>query len=107
MGNASNIHLDPINKLPKRCFRIITLSHYFDLTSPLFRKLEILNIKKMVIHRISMYKHSLHIVTKYISMMFQKTMKFINITQESATHFILLWQNFKLLISLRFHATNI
>ena len=102
-GNASNIHLDPINKLQKRCIRIITFSHYLDSTNPLFRKLEILNLKKIVIHRISlmMYKHSLNIVPKYISMMFQrKTMKFISITQESATHFILLWGNLKLLISL-------
>ena len=42
-GNASNIHLDPINKLQKRCIRIITFSHYLDSTNPLFRKLEILN----------------------------------------------------------------
>ena len=34
-------------------------------------------------------------------------MKFISITQESATHFILLWGNLKLLISLSFHAINI
>ena len=34
-------------------------------------------------------------------------MKFISITQESATHLILLWGNLKLLISLSFHAINI
>ena len=44
--NASNIHLDPINKLQKRCVRIITFSHYLDSTSPVFRKLEIPNLKK-------------------------------------------------------------
>ena len=101
-GNASNIHLDPINKLQKRCIRIITFSHYLDSTNPLFRKLEILNLKKIVIHRISlmMYKHSLNIVPKYISMMFQKNNEIHKHSQESATHFILLWGNLKLLISL-------
>ena len=68
-GNASNIHLDPINKLQKRCVRIITFSHYLD-SSPLFRKLEIRNLKKILIHRISLMM--LNIVPKYISMMFQK-----------------------------------
>ena len=45
-GNASNIHLYPIIKLQKRCIRIITFSHYLESTSPLFRTLEILNLKK-------------------------------------------------------------
>ena len=31
-GNASNIHLDPINKLQKRCVGIITFSNYLDPT---------------------------------------------------------------------------
>ena len=47
-GNASNIHLYPINKLQKRCVKIITFSHYLDSTSPLFRKPEILNSKKLL-----------------------------------------------------------
>ena len=51
-GNASNIHLDPIIKLQKRCVRIITFSNYLESTSPLFRTLEILNLKQIVIHRI-------------------------------------------------------
>ena len=34
-GNASNIHLDPIIKLQKRCVRIITFSNYLESTSPL------------------------------------------------------------------------
>ena len=32
-GNASNIHLDPIIKLQKRCVRIITFSNYLESTS--------------------------------------------------------------------------
>ena len=53
-GNASNIHLDPIIKLQKRCVRIITFSNYLESRSPLFRTLEILNLKQIVIHRITL-----------------------------------------------------
>ena len=44
-GNASNIHLYSIIKLQKRCVRIITFSHYLELTSPPFRTLENLKSK--------------------------------------------------------------
>ena len=73
-GNASNIHLDPIIKLQKRCVRIITFSNYLESTSPLFRTLEILNLKQIVIHRITlmMYKNMLNMLPKFISMMFKK-----------------------------------
>ena len=73
-GNASNIHLDPIIILQKRCIRIITFSHYLESTIPLFRTLEILNLKQIVIHRIMlmMYKNMLNILPKFISMMFKK-----------------------------------
>ena len=73
-GNASNIHRDPIIKLQKRCVRIITFSNYLESTSPLFRTLEILNLKQIVIHRITlmMYKNMLNMRPKFISMMFKK-----------------------------------
>ena len=47
-GNAAIIHLDQINKLQKSYIRIITFSQYFDSTSSLFRKLEILNLKTLL-----------------------------------------------------------
>ena len=53
-GNACNVYLDPLIKLQKRCLRIITFSNYLEYTESLFQKLEILNFKKLVIHRIAM-----------------------------------------------------
>ena len=71
------------------CVRIITFTHYLDTSNPLFRKLK----KKLVVYRMS-----LTIVPKYISMMFQKNNDIHK--HNSATHFILLWGNIKLLIRL-------
>ena len=64
----------PIIKLQKRCVRIITFSHYLESTSPLFRTLEILNLKQIVIHRITlmMYRNMLNMLPKFISMLFKK-----------------------------------
>ena len=53
-GHACNVYLDPLIKLQNKCLRIITFSSYFKHTEPLFQKLEILNLKKLVIHRIAM-----------------------------------------------------
>ena len=73
-GNASNVDLYPIIKLQKRCIRIITFSHYLESTSPLFRTLEILNLKQIIIHQITqmMYKNVLNMLPEFISMMFKK-----------------------------------
>ena len=58
-GNASATHLDPIIKLQKRCVRNIAFAHFNEHTAPLFKSLDILEFKKLVIQRISltMYKH--------------------------------------------------
>ena len=58
-GNASATHLDPIIKLQKRCIRNIAFAHFNEHTAPLFKSLDILEFKKLVIQRISltMYKH--------------------------------------------------
>ena len=73
-GNACHAYIDPLIKLQKKCLRIITFSNYLAHTKPLFQKLEILNFKKLVIHRIAMlmFKNSKEIVHIAIHMLFAK-----------------------------------
>ena len=80
-GNACDTHLDPIIKVQKRCIRTITFSCYFEQTEPLFRELEILSFKKLVIQRIilMMFKYSLGIVPKPIILLFTKIIIIITI----------------------------
>ena len=51
-GNACDTHLEPIIKIHKRYIRTITFSCYFEQTEPLFKELELLSFKKLVIQRI-------------------------------------------------------
>ena len=73
-GNACDTHLEPIIKMQKRCIRTITFSCYFEQTEPLFKELEILSFKKLVIQRIllMMFKYSLGIVPKPITLLFTR-----------------------------------
>ena len=48
-GNSCDTHLEPIIKMQKRCIRTITFSCYFEQTQPLFKELEILSFRKLVI----------------------------------------------------------
>ena len=58
-GNANETHLTPLVKMQKKGIILITFSHYLDHTEPLFERLNILYLKKLVIQRISllMYKY--------------------------------------------------
>ena len=89
-GNACNAYIDPLMKLQKKCLRIITFSNYLEHTEPLFQKLEILNFKKLVIHRIAMlmFKNSKEIVPIAIHMLFARLINIINITLDRVDHFI-------------------
>ena len=42
-GNSNDSHLNPIIKIQKKGIQAISFAHYLDPTSPLFRRLNILN----------------------------------------------------------------
>ena len=71
-GNAQHTHLDPLIKIQKKSIRTITFSHYLAHTEPLFERLNILDIKKLVIQRISliMFKKYLNILPTPLSELF-------------------------------------
>ena len=52
-GNASAVHFDPIIKMQKRAIRTITFSSYLSPSEPIFQSLNILNLKKLAIQRVS------------------------------------------------------
>ena len=45
-GNSNYSHLNPIIKIQKKGIRAISFAHNLDPTSPLFRRLNFLNLKK-------------------------------------------------------------
>ena len=71
-GNSNDSHLNPIIKIQKKGIRAISFAHYLDPTSPLFRRLNILNLKKIVIQRIDllMYKYTKGILPHPINNLF-------------------------------------
>ena len=71
-GNAANIYLDPLIKLQKKIIRVITFSQYLAHTNDLFVQLQILPIKKLVIHRIGlqMFKNNLGYIPKAVKSLF-------------------------------------
>ena len=73
-GNGCDTHLQPIIKIQKSCIRTITFSRYFEQTEPLFKELETLSFKKLVIQRILLmrFKYSLGIVPKPITLLFTR-----------------------------------
>ena len=71
-GNAQHAHLDQLIKIQKKSIRTITFSHYLAHTEPLFERLNILDIKKLVQQRISliMSKNYLNILPTPLSELF-------------------------------------
>ena len=51
-GSSLKSYLDPLVKIQKKCIRTISFSEYFAPSEPLFPKLNILNLNKLVIQRI-------------------------------------------------------
>ena len=72
-GNTHAIHLNPIIKIQKKSIRAITFSHYLEPSQPLFNQLNILDLKKLVIQRISlmMFKQNNGIVPTPIAKLFE------------------------------------
>ena len=52
-GKTNDIHLQTLIKIQKKSIRAITFSHYLAHTAPLFISQNILNSKKLIIHRIA------------------------------------------------------
>ena len=63
-GNTNDTHLNPIIKIQKKGIRAILFAHKIDAKSPLFKSLNILNFKKLVIQRIVllMFKYNMGVV---------------------------------------------
>ena len=59
-GNTNEIHLSPIVKIQKKSIRAITFSHYQAPTAPLYKELNILNLKKLVTQRIALLMFKYH-----------------------------------------------
>ena len=79
-GNACNVYLDPLITLQIKGLGMITFSSYLEYTEPLVQKLEILNLKKLIIHRITMlmFKNSKQIVPIAIHMLFARNDQYHN-----------------------------
>ena len=73
-GNTSQTHLDSLIKCQKKIVRVMTFSLYDAHSKPLFEQLHILDLKKLIIHRIAlmMYKHSVHLLPVPVSNLFIK-----------------------------------
>ena len=71
-GNTYETYLNPLIKIQKRSIRTITFSHYQDYTGPLFDRLNILDLNKLVIQRISllMFKCHYNILTSPLNDLF-------------------------------------
>ena len=109
-GNACNAYIDPLIKLQKKCLRIITFSNYLAHTEPLFQKLEILNFKKLVIHRIAMlmFKNSKEIVPIAIHMLFARNDQYHNYnTRQSRSLHPSVGRGEAIYRSFSFHGVNI
>ena len=73
-GNTSHTYLDSLIKYQKKIIRIMTFSQYDAHSKPLFMKLHILDLQKLIIHRIAlmMYKHSVQLLPVPVSNLFIK-----------------------------------
>ena len=73
-GNTSHTYLDPLIKCQKKMIRIMTFSQYDAHSKPLFMKLHILDLQKLITHRIAlmMYKHSVQLLPVPVSNLFIK-----------------------------------
>ena len=107
-GNACSVYLDPPVKLQKKCLRIILF--YLQHREPLFHKLEILNLKKLVIHRIAMlmFKNSKQIVPIAIHMLFARNDQYRNYnTRQSRSLHPSVGRGEAIYKSFSFHGVNI
>ena len=73
-GNTSHTYLDLLIKCQKKIIRIMTFSQYDAHSKPLFMKLHILDLQKLITHRIAlmMYKHSVQLLPVPVSNLFTK-----------------------------------
>ena len=73
-GNTSHTYLDPLIKGQKKMIRIITFSQYDAHRKPRFMKLHILDLQKLIIHRIAlmMNKYSVQLLLVLVSNLFIK-----------------------------------
>ena len=71
-GNTNDTHLNPIVKIPQKSIQAISFAHYLDGMSPLFKRLNILNLKKLVIQRIAllMFKYDKGVLPHPINNLF-------------------------------------
>ena len=51
MGSASSNHINPVKKTQKKCVHTIT---FLAPSEPIFQSLNVLNLKKLVVQRISL-----------------------------------------------------
>ena len=61
MGNTHGTYLDPLIKLQKKCVRVIIFSHYLEHTPHLFKQLDILSFKRLVVQIIYLLMFKCHI----------------------------------------------
>lgn len=59
-GSTYKTTLKPLYMLQKKAIRILTFSHYYDHSSPLFRKLSILKLADLVIYQHSIFLYKYH-----------------------------------------------
>ena len=87
-GNAFDSHLTPLINIQKKIIRTISFSHYLDHTAPIFKELNILNLKKLVSQRISllMYKQYLNILPSPIHELFTMNSTQHNYNTRQHTH---------------------
>ena len=109
-GNACSVYLEPFVKLQKKCLRIITFSSYLEHTEPLFQNLEILNVQKLVIHRIAMlmFKNSKQMVPIAVRMLFARNDQYHNYnTRQSRSIHPSVRRGEAIYRSFSFHGVNI
>ena len=73
-GTASQIHLQPLCLAPKKVVRIITFSHYFAHTLPLFQSLSILPVDMLFLNQIGivMYKYCNGLLPNVMNILYVK-----------------------------------
>ena len=73
-GETQVRHIRFVNKMPEKIVRIMTFSLYDAHSKPLFEQLHILDLNKLIIHRIAlmMYEHSVHLLLVPVSNLFIK-----------------------------------
>ena len=109
-GNAYSVYLGPLVNLQKKCLRIITFSIYLEHTEPLFQNLEVLNIQKLVIHRIAMlmFKNSKQMVPIAVRMLFVRNDQYHNYnTRQSRSLHPSVGRGEAIYRSFSFHGVNI